>query len=82
MTKALLTSEGDTFALEAPIERNGIKYPRGWFVNATPEMLAKAGLTVVDLPDPEPEPEEIGPAEPVSEDEVNAILSFLEEKPQ
>lgn len=37
-------------------ELDGIKYPRNWLALATPDDLTALGITVEDVPDPEPEP--------------------------
>src|SRR5690606_15883089 len=37
-------------------ELNGKKFSRAWLAKATPEMLAAHGITVEEVPPPEPEP--------------------------
>lgn len=37
-------------------ELNGKKFSRAWLAKATPEMLAAYGITVEEVPPPEPEP--------------------------
>lgn len=37
-------------------ELDGIKYPRNWLARATPDDLRDRGITVEEVPDPEPQP--------------------------
>lgn len=51
LTLQFVTEEGETYL-------DTVKFPANFLQNATPEDLARLGITVVPEPEPEPEPEE------------------------